>query len=110
MVRPRMVRASGNAGGLPGILPVADGSFIAYSCAAARDLHPLPCLRRAAKTRVPNKMTKIRMTVAKNLTGEDGGSQCCGAESSFARRTAGGACPHITFPITLPQDETLPGD
>jgi hypothetical protein len=36
---------------------VADGSFLAYSCAAARDLHPLPCLRRAAKTRVPNDIT-----------------------------------------------------
>ena len=33
--------------------PVAEGNVLAYSCAAARDLHPLPCLRPAAKTRVP---------------------------------------------------------
>ena len=31
----------------------AEGSVLAYSCAAARDLHPLPSLRPAAKTRVP---------------------------------------------------------
>jgi hypothetical protein len=37
----------------PGGFPVAEGNVLAYSCAAARELHPLPCLRRAAKTRVP---------------------------------------------------------
>src|SRR6266498_3248253 len=29
--------------GLPGSIPVARGDVLAYSCAAARDLHPLPC-------------------------------------------------------------------
>jgi hypothetical protein len=38
-------------------VPVAEGNVLAYSCAAARELHPLPCLRRAAKTRFP-RMTK----------------------------------------------------
>jgi len=46
----------------PGIVPVAEGSVLAYSCAAARDFHPLPCLRRAAKTRVPKKLIKSRTT------------------------------------------------
>src|SRR5579863_1593251 len=40
--------------------PVAESTFLAYSCAAARDSHPLPCLRRAAKTRVPIDITKIK--------------------------------------------------
>ena len=38
--------------------PVTDCDFLAYSCAAARELHPLPCLRRAAKTRVPKEIAK----------------------------------------------------
>jgi hypothetical protein len=37
---------------------VADGSVLAYSCAAARDLHPLPCLRQAAKTRTPTRLQR----------------------------------------------------
>src|SRR5579864_3285580 len=43
--------------------PVTGGNVLAYSCAAARDSHPLPCLRRAAKTRVPDEMPKSRKTV-----------------------------------------------
>jgi hypothetical protein len=43
----------------PEFLPVDERSFLAYSCAAARDFHPLPCLHQAAKTRVPNEITKI---------------------------------------------------
>jgi hypothetical protein len=54
--RVRMFR-SGFVRGLPGNFPVAEGNVLAYSCAAARELHPLPCLRRAAKTRFP-RMTK----------------------------------------------------
>jgi len=63
--RVRM-RSSGFVHGLPGNFPVAEGNVLAYSCAAARDLHPLPCLRvsptlsqkseedrAVAKTRVP---------------------------------------------------------
>jgi hypothetical protein len=35
--------------------PVAGGDMLAYSCAAARDLHPLPILARADKdTRIVN--------------------------------------------------------
>src|ERR1700739_480333 len=37
----------------PGNLPVTGCDFLAYSCAAARELHPLPCLRHMAKTRKP---------------------------------------------------------
>jgi len=51
--------ASGVAGGLPGSFPVAEGNVLAYSCAAARDLHPLPCLRRAAKDARSEKVAKI---------------------------------------------------
>src|SRR5579864_2837826 len=61
-----MGSASGDAHGLPGF-PVAEGNFLAYSCAAARDLHPLPSLHRAAKTRVPNELTKSKKYRARNL-------------------------------------------
>jgi hypothetical protein len=60
----------------PEFLPVDERSFLAYSCAAARDFHPLPCLHRAAKTRVPNVIpknneqpTKTESTVAKKSNG-----------------------------------------
>ena len=65
-----MGSASGDAHGLPGF-PVAEGNFLAYSCAAARDLHPLPSLRRAAKTRVPNELTKSKNNRPRNLTPQD---------------------------------------
>jgi len=42
----------------PEFLPVAGCDFLAYSCAAARDLHPLPCLCREAKTRKPKDISK----------------------------------------------------
>src|SRR5277367_6561765 len=38
-----------------GSAPVTADIFLAYSCAAARDFHPLPCLHPAAKTRVPKE-------------------------------------------------------
>ena len=66
-----MDSASGSTRGLPGIFPVAESSFLAYSCAAARDLHPLPNLRRAAKTHVPNELTKSKNNRARNLTPQD---------------------------------------
>jgi hypothetical protein len=37
------------ADSLPGHHPVTDCKFLAYSCAAARDFHPLPCLCRNGK-------------------------------------------------------------
>jgi hypothetical protein len=37
------------ADGLPGHAPVTGCYFLAYSCAAARDFHPLPCLCRNGK-------------------------------------------------------------
>jgi hypothetical protein len=37
------------ADGLPGHHPVTGCNFLAYSCAAARDFHPLPCLCRKGK-------------------------------------------------------------
>jgi len=33
--------------------PVARCCVLAYSCAAARELHPLPCLPRVRRTREP---------------------------------------------------------
>ena len=42
----------------PGPLPVTGCDFLAYSCAAARELHPLPCLRHKAKTRKPKDISK----------------------------------------------------
>jgi hypothetical protein len=42
----------------PGFLPVTGSDFLAYSCAAARELHPLPCLRHKAKTRKPKGISK----------------------------------------------------
>ncbi len=42
---------------------MAESFVLAYSCAAARDSHPLPCLRPAAKTRVPKDiLRKIKTT------------------------------------------------
>ncbi len=67
--RVRMI-ASGTSRRPSRISPVAEGSVLAYSCAAARDLHPLPCLRPAAKTRVPKVLAKNRNNRAKNLMGE----------------------------------------
>src|SRR5208283_3036496 len=51
----------------PDSFPVAGGNFLAYSCAAARDLHPLPCLRPAAKTRVPKNISKSNKQCVSNL-------------------------------------------
>ena len=34
---------------------------LAYSCAAARELHPLPCLRHEAKTRKPKDISKNKI-------------------------------------------------
>src|SRR5579864_5972377 len=70
-----MVSASGKPSVFPGFLPVADGSFLAYSCAAARDLHPLPCLHRAAKTRVPNEIAKNENDLRKKSNAWGGRSQ-----------------------------------
>jgi hypothetical protein len=47
-----------SAGGLPGIRPSDRCGFLAYSCAAARELHPLPCLCHGAKTRKPKDISK----------------------------------------------------
>jgi hypothetical protein len=44
----------------PELLPVTGCDFLAYSCAAARELHPLPCLRHKAKTRQPKGILKER--------------------------------------------------
>jgi hypothetical protein len=54
----------------PGALPVAEGNFLAYSCAAARDSHPLPCLRPAAKTRLPKDFAKNRNNRGKEFNDE----------------------------------------
>jgi hypothetical protein len=40
------------------LLPVTGCDFLAYSCAAARELHPLPCLCHGAKTRKPKDISK----------------------------------------------------
>src|ERR1700733_4108219 len=50
-------------------------NFLAHSCAAARDFHPLPCLRQVAKTRIPKEIRKNRKTCEGNLLGDAGGSQ-----------------------------------
>jgi hypothetical protein len=52
--------------------PVAGCDFLAYSCAAARDLHPLPCLCRAAKTRKPKDMSKSENNSLGNLMAANG--------------------------------------
>jgi hypothetical protein len=44
--------------------------FLAYSCAAARELHPLPCLRHKAKTRKPKDIRKNENAGSKNLPGQ----------------------------------------
>ena len=59
----------------PGLLPVTGCDFLAYSCAAARELHPLPCLRRGAKTRKPKDISKNENSGQRNLAGKSSGSQ-----------------------------------
>src|ERR1700691_5963065 len=61
--RVRMVEPGGPTSeflhlAFPGSLPVTGCDFLAYSCAAARELHPLPCLRHKAKTRKPKDISK----------------------------------------------------
>jgi len=43
--------------------------FLAYSCAAARELHPLPYLRHQAKTHKPKDISKNRKDWFKEFTG-----------------------------------------
>ena len=64
----------------PGLIPVTGGDFLAYSCAAARDLHPLPCLHRAAKTREPKDVLKERKNCRRNLIRGQGVEVKLGAE------------------------------
>jgi hypothetical protein len=59
----------------PEFPPVAHCDFLAYSCAAARELHPLPCLRFKAKTRKPKDISKSKKTQESNVTGSLGLSQ-----------------------------------
>jgi hypothetical protein len=47
----------------PGLFLVTGGDFLAYSCAAARDLHPLSSLCREAKTRTPKDLKKNENSV-----------------------------------------------
>ena len=59
----------------PGLLPVDGCDVLAYSCAAARELHPLPCLRLKAKTRKPKDISKNGNSGERNLPGGVVGSQ-----------------------------------
>jgi hypothetical protein len=59
-----------SAGGLPGIRPSDRCGFLAYSCAAARELHPLPCLCHGAKTRKPKDISKNGKYRCQEFTGE----------------------------------------
>jgi hypothetical protein len=75
-LRVRMARAHPvRPAAFPGSFPVAGGSFLAYSCAAAWDSHPLPSLRQAAKTRLPKDLKKNQKTRARNLPTGGRGSQ-----------------------------------
>ncbi len=57
----------------PGMLPVDGCDVLAYSCAAARELHPLPCLRHKAKTRKPKDVSKSgKIGGERNLLGGAG--------------------------------------
>jgi len=53
------------------LLPVAGCDFLAYSCAAARELHPLPCLRHGAKTRKPKDIPKNEEYLCEEFTGTE---------------------------------------
>jgi hypothetical protein len=57
----------------PGMLPVDGCDFLAYSCAAARELHPLPCLCHGAKTRKPKDVSKNGKEWREKSTGRGGG-------------------------------------
>jgi len=53
------------------MLPVDGCGFLAYSCAAARELHPLPCLRPVAKTRKPKDISKNGKYWFEEFTGRE---------------------------------------
>jgi len=57
----------------PGMLPVTGYGFLAYSCAAARELHPLPCLCHGAKTRKPKDISKNRKYRCEEFSGWERG-------------------------------------
>lgn len=54
----------------PGLLPVTGCDLLAYSCAAARELHPLPCLCHKAKTRKPKDISKSGKYQCQEFTGQ----------------------------------------
>src|SRR3984893_14143926 len=59
------------ADGLPGHLPVTGCYFLAYSCAAARDFHPLPCLCRNGKdAQIEGILKEQEKTGVRNLPRE----------------------------------------
>ena len=79
----------------PGSIPVDGCDFLAYSCAAARELHPLPCLRLEAKTRKPKDISKNKIVEREIYrAGWWEVKLGHGKAPSCARRTAGGGCPH----------------
>ena len=57
--------------GLPRVYPVTICDFLAYSCAAARELHPLPCLCHRAKTRKPKDISKNGKSWCEEFTGRE---------------------------------------
>jgi hypothetical protein len=58
------------ADGLPGHSPVTGCYFLAYSCAAARDFHPLPCLCRDGKdAQIEGLLKEQEKTGVRNLPG-----------------------------------------
>jgi hypothetical protein len=54
-----------------GLRPVTGCGFLAYSCAAARELHPLPCLCHGAKTRKPKDISKNGKYWCEEFTGRE---------------------------------------
>jgi hypothetical protein len=46
---------------------VTDGNFLAYSCAAARDFHPLPSSSVLTRLREPNRLEKNKTEQSENL-------------------------------------------
>src|ERR1700733_12866008 len=73
------------------MLPVAGCGFLAYSCAAARELHPLPCLCHGAKTRKPKDISKNGKKWCEEFTGASRGSQ-------LEMHLAGRSCPTSNDP------------
>src|SRR5882672_204929 len=74
-----------NTSGLPGYAPVTDCDFLAYSCAAARDFHPLPSSSGGRGCANQRNCERTELDVVREIYLVAAGKSICGWR--FASRT-----------------------